>query len=247
LDCREAKYQGFELHFSWILIFIAFIAWEMLEGATFLDIKLFEPLAAKFNTLWYLNDMKKQWQSNAIFHTYYNQFKVAIQSMPHITPNTLHRFRPLMKFNVEHHFIYITAHADEHKQQLQSYYKLTEDDLEYITKEWSVDLLVLADPVEMYDVDSPKTAMDIPGPSKIKKNEEFHYLDSASMKTTSISADKGGDGVEIDGAEVELKKGEVTPPRDKKDPSKKRKVSPPKPSSRKKMKQPGPNLRPTSP
>jgi hypothetical protein len=41
---------------------------------------------------------------------------------------------------------------------------------------------------------------------------------------------------EIDGTEVEQKKGEVTPPRDEEDPSKKRKVSPPKPSSRKKSK-----------
>ena len=59
-----------------------------------------------------------------------------------------------MKFSVDRHFIYITARVDEHKQQLQSYYKLTEDDLEEITKEWSVDLLIPANPVEMSDVDS---------------------------------------------------------------------------------------------
>ena len=57
---------------------IAFIAWEMPEGATFLDIDLFEPLALKFNTLWYSSDMNKQWQSNVFFHTYYNQLKIAI-------------------------------------------------------------------------------------------------------------------------------------------------------------------------
>jgi hypothetical protein len=51
------------------------------------------------------------------------------------------------------------------------------------------------------------------------------------VKTVSISIEKGGDGIE-----VEQKKGEVTLPRDEEDPSKKRKVSPPKPSSRKKMK-----------
>jgi hypothetical protein len=45
-----------------------------------------------------------------------------------------------MKFSVDHHFIYITVRGDEHKQQLQSYYKLTEDDLEEITKEWSTDI-----------------------------------------------------------------------------------------------------------
>jgi hypothetical protein len=82
----------------------------MPEGATFPDINPFEPLAAKFSTLWYSNDMNKQWKSNAIFHTYDNQLKTAIQYEPRITPNTLHRFRPLMKFSVDCHFIYITTY-----------------------------------------------------------------------------------------------------------------------------------------
>jgi hypothetical protein len=151
--------------------------------------------------------------------------------MPRITPNTLHRFRPLMKFSVDHHFIYITVCADEHKQQLQSYYKLTEDDLEEITKEWSTNLFVPVDPAEMSDVDSPETVPDTTGPRKIKKTEEVHDLANASVNTVSISAEKGGDGIE-----VEQKKGEVTPPRDEEDPSKKRKVSPSKLSSSKKMK-----------
>jgi hypothetical protein len=105
----------------------------MLEGATFLDVEPFEPLAANFSTLWYSNDMNKQWKSNVIFHTYYNQLKVAIQAMPRITLNTLHRFRPLIKFSADFHLIYITTRADENKQQLQSYYKLTMDELEDIT------------------------------------------------------------------------------------------------------------------
>jgi hypothetical protein len=52
LDCREAQDQGYEFHFSWLLILITFIVWEMPEGATFLDIEPFEPLAMKFSTLW---------------------------------------------------------------------------------------------------------------------------------------------------------------------------------------------------
>jgi hypothetical protein len=55
------------------------------------------------------------------------------------------------------------------------------------------------------------------------------------MKTAFISPEQGGDDEEIDGSEVEQKKGEVTPPRDEEDPLKKRKVSPLKPSSRKKL------------
>jgi hypothetical protein len=236
LDCREAQDQGYEFHFSWLLILIAFIAWEMPEGATFPDVEPFEPLAVKFSTLWYSSDMNKQWQSNAIFHTYYNQLKIAIQAMPRITPNTLHRFRPLMKFSADRHFIYITPRADEHHQQLQSYYKLTEEDLEEITKEWSADLLIPADPMELSDVDSPEAVHDTPGQSKTKKNEEAQDVHNTSAQTPSISPERGGDGGEIDGTEVEQKKDEVTPPRDEDDPSKKRKVSPSKPSSRKKMK-----------
>jgi hypothetical protein len=147
--------------------------------------------------------MNKKWKSNVMFHTYYNQLKTTIQSEPRITPNTLHRFRPLMKFSADRHFIYITACADEHKKQLQSYYKMTEEDLEEITKDWSADLLIPVDPVEMSDIDSPEAAHDTPGPSKTKKNEEAQDVSSTSAKTASISPEQGGDGREIDGTEVE--------------------------------------------
>jgi len=54
------------------------MVWKMPEGETFLDIEPFEPLVAKFSTLWYSNDMNKQCQSNAVFHTYYNLLKLSI-------------------------------------------------------------------------------------------------------------------------------------------------------------------------
>jgi hypothetical protein len=93
----------------------------------------------------------------------------------------------LIKFSTDRHFTYITVRADEHKQQLQSYYKLTEKDLEQITKEWSADLLIAADPVEMSDVDNPKAMPDTPGPSNTKKDDEVQDVHSTSTKTTSIS------------------------------------------------------------
>jgi hypothetical protein len=60
LEYREVQYQGYEFHFNWLLILIAFIAWEMPEGSNFPDIDPFEPLAMKFSTLWYSSDMNKQ-------------------------------------------------------------------------------------------------------------------------------------------------------------------------------------------
>jgi hypothetical protein len=72
LDCRESQDQGYEFSFNWLLILIAFIAREMSEGATILEIKPFELLVAKFSTLWYSSDMNKKWKLNVLFHTYYN-------------------------------------------------------------------------------------------------------------------------------------------------------------------------------
>jgi hypothetical protein len=112
--------------------------------------------------------MNKKWKSNVVFHTYYNQLKTAIQFEPRMTLNNLHKFRPLMKFSIDQHFIYITAHVDEHKKQLQSYYKLTEEDLEEITKEWSANLLIPADPMEISDIDNPEAMQDTPKPSNTK-------------------------------------------------------------------------------
>jgi hypothetical protein len=76
---------------------------------------------------------------------------------------------------------------------------LTEEDFEEITKDWSVDLLIPANPMELSNIDSPETVLDIPGPSKMKKPEEVHDVGSASVRTTSITTDEEGDGEEIEG------------------------------------------------
>jgi hypothetical protein len=68
---HEDQDQGYEFQFSWLLILITFVAWEMLKGVNFPEIELYEPIAMKFTMLWYSSDMAKQWQSNTVFHTYY--------------------------------------------------------------------------------------------------------------------------------------------------------------------------------
>ena len=106
-----------------------------------------------------------------------------------MTLNTLQRFLTLMKFHADQHFSYITMRVDEHKEELQSYYKIREEDLEEITKEWSGDFLI---PAEMFDLeldnsDAAHKEHDTPGTSKRKKIEEVQDLSSASEKTASVS------------------------------------------------------------
>jgi len=54
----------------------------MPEGSTFPEVDPSEPLDARFSTLWYTNDMVKQWQSNMMFHDYYLLLKSAIEAFP---------------------------------------------------------------------------------------------------------------------------------------------------------------------
>jgi hypothetical protein len=108
-DCREAQDLGYEFHYSWSIILITVVAWQMIEGATFPEIEPTKPLAAQFSTLWYTNDMTKLWQSNVVFHGYYQQLKVTIESFPRMTSRTLHQYRPIVKFRIDPRFIYITT------------------------------------------------------------------------------------------------------------------------------------------
>jgi hypothetical protein len=93
-------------------------------------------------------------------------------------PNALHRFRPLAKFYKDRHFIYITVCGDEHKEELQSYYKITEEDMEEITKEWLGDFLIPINQAELSDLDLIRSFVvtreeyDAPCSSRRKKKEE---------------------------------------------------------------------------
>jgi hypothetical protein len=148
--------------------------------------------------------------------------------------------------------------ADENKEELQSYYKLTEEDLEEITKEWPAEFLIPVAKAELSDpnlIGSPvvtREEYNAPNSSRRKKKEDVQELSSASEETASDSPGGGG-GDEVDKEEKEEKEGEedkqeqgeVTPPRnplDDADPSKKRKVSPMKPTSWKKSKASKPKL-----
>jgi hypothetical protein len=42
---------------------------------------------------------------------------------------------------------------DESKEELHSYYKLIDEDMEQIMKEWSTEFLLLVDDVELSDLD----------------------------------------------------------------------------------------------
>jgi hypothetical protein len=106
---------------------------------------------------------------------------------------------PLMKFHTDRHFIYITVCADEIKEELQSYYKLTEEDLEEITKEWPTEFLI---PVDQAELSNPNLIgslvvtheeYDAPNSSRKKKKEDVQEIHNTLEETASDSPRGGGD------------------------------------------------------
>jgi hypothetical protein len=97
-----------------------------------------------------------------------------------------------VKFCADRHFIYITACRDEHKEELQSYYKLTEEDMEEITKEWPEEFLVPVEQTELSDPDligSPvvtREEYDAPNNSKKKKKEEVQEITTHQRRLHQI-------------------------------------------------------------
>jgi hypothetical protein len=71
-----------------------------------------------------------------------------------MTPHTLHQYRPIEKFCTDPHFIYITTHRDKNQEELQSYYKLSDEYMEQITKEWSEELLVPIADEELSEIET---------------------------------------------------------------------------------------------
>jgi hypothetical protein len=78
------------------------------------------------------------------------------------------------------------------KEELQSYYKLTDEDMEEITKEWPAKFLVPVEDVELSDPDiigSPLvTRTEYDGQrstKKKKKKEEVQDIDSEEKDNTS--------------------------------------------------------------
>jgi len=80
--------------------------------------------------------MLKKWKANVVCPAYYQQLKVSIELSACMALHTLYQYRPLAKFFIDPHFIYITVHRDEIKEELQCYYKLTDENMEQIMKEW---------------------------------------------------------------------------------------------------------------
>jgi hypothetical protein len=67
IDCTKQEYRGMEFHYPWLIIFIAFTAWEEQEDAQFSGLRGF---AAKHYNFQYTFNKKRYIGMNVEFFLY---------------------------------------------------------------------------------------------------------------------------------------------------------------------------------
>jgi hypothetical protein len=111
-----------------------------------------------------------------------------------------------VKFHVDRHLIYITACRDESKEDMQSYYNMTDEDMDKITKESPTKFLVPEEYTELSDphiIGSPlvtRVKHDGQTSTKKKRKEDVQNIesdeeDNALEESRSDSLARGGDEV----------------------------------------------------
>jgi hypothetical protein len=114
----------------------------------------------------------------------------------------------LVKFRIDPHFIYITTCKDESKEELQSYYKMIEEDMEEITKEWPTEFLVPVEDAELLDSDIIKiplvTRVEHDGHTRMKKKKKKEEVQNIETNEEDIASEEsrpdspaGGGGDEV--------------------------------------------------
>jgi hypothetical protein len=126
-------------------------------------------------------------------------------------PRTLHGYRLISNFHTDRHFIYITTLRDESKEELQSYYKLTDEDMEKITKECSEEFLILVDDAEISDtkiIGSPLvTQFEHARQSSVKKKKKKEEVQNIETDKEDNAYEGNGSGSLGEGDEANGKGG----------------------------------------
>jgi hypothetical protein len=145
----------------------------------------------------------EEMHSNVVFHAYYQKLKVVIESFLHMTPHILHQYRPIAKFCADLHFVYITARKDEIKEELQSYYKMIDEDMEQIMKEWSKEFQTPVVDTELSDADiigSPLvTLFQHIGQSSAKKKKKKVEVQNIETNEEDNAFEENGSGSPVGG------------------------------------------------
>jgi hypothetical protein len=85
-DCKEAQDKGTKLHYAWLLILIALVAWREPRETRFLEGMQELFLEARYVSSWHTTQKNRKMDNNVIFYIYKETIQQCIQDTPHILP-----------------------------------------------------------------------------------------------------------------------------------------------------------------
>jgi hypothetical protein len=79
------------------------------------------------------------------FFLYGERIRQSIQNAPHISPQLVEAYDPVMEFRADRHHMYIKSKKDPWEEWVQTKYKITEEDIQMVMQDWEPDWKIPAE------------------------------------------------------------------------------------------------------
>ena len=137
-DCTVAHMQNQPFHYSWLLVLMDFVMWKEPKYTQLLSVRS-DCRGVRYANLWATVNLERQRINNQVFYTYYQQLYAMMENNPRITKEVTDMYIKRIRFMVDIHRIYIKPHEVKGTDWHTGAYRMEQEDVEQIVKEWSED------------------------------------------------------------------------------------------------------------
>ena len=123
-DTSKSQEDGKNLHYAWLLILISFIIWFDPPNYQTVDL-LVRCRGDRQKNLWFTKNSKnKQRDNNIVFFIHGESLRNRVQKQIRLADDTVKRFRQIIKFWINPHYVMIPSRQDPQCQQLATKFLL---------------------------------------------------------------------------------------------------------------------------
>ena len=134
-DYKATQESNQLLHYSWLLILMAFLTWKEPSHTGFFIVRG-KCSGVRYVNLWVNPDPDRHRINNQVFFTYHQQLCAVVTSKPRITKDLTNMYRKKIRFMADLHHVYIKPCGVKTKYWYTSSYRMVQENIEEIIKEW---------------------------------------------------------------------------------------------------------------
>lgn len=131
---HEVQDHGKAFCYSWLLLLIALVAWEALEGVVLPELELDMCEGARYANLWDSKDAKHVEENKVSWVLFDNALAAKIHSRPHLSLTMYEKYKGIVTFQVTMHNVQIQGCKDPSWMPLP--YMVTDEEINRLITTW---------------------------------------------------------------------------------------------------------------